>query len=135
MKQVSNGVLFFLLVVMGGYFLYSKGYIFANFVKVDVNEAYKVLQNDGSNSVFIDVRTPEEHAKDGRIDTSILIPLSSLEKKLSTLESFKDKNIYVYCRSGSRSMSAARILAQHGFKVFNVSGGMNAWKAQGLPTY
>jgi rhodanese-related sulfurtransferase len=135
MKHISNGVLFFLLVVMGSYFLYSKGYIFANFAKVDVKEAYKVLQNDASNSLFIDVRTPEEHDKDGRIDTSILIPLSSLEKKLSTLESYRDKDIYLYCRSGSRSVSAARILAEHGFKVFNVNGGMKAWKAQGLPTY
>jgi len=135
MKHVSNGVLFFLFVVMGSYFLYSKGYIFANFAKVDVNEAYQILVNDASNSVFIDVRTPEEQAKDGRIDTSILIPLSSLEKKLSRLESYKDKNIYLYCRSGSRSVSAARILANHGFKVFNINGGIKAWKAHGLPLY
>ena len=37
------------------------------------------------------------------------------------------------CRSGNRSARAAGILAADGHTVLNLSGGMRAWSAAGLP--
>jgi rhodanese-related sulfurtransferase len=38
------------------------------------------------------------------------------------------------CQSGSRSLSAAKLLQRQGItRVFNVSGGTSAWRLQRLP--
>jgi rhodanese-related sulfurtransferase len=40
----------------------------------------------------------------------------------------------VYCEVGNRSTSAAAALRKHGFtRVFNLAGGMKAWRDAGLP--
>jgi 3-mercaptopyruvate sulfurtransferase SseA len=38
------------------------------------------------------------------------------------------KTIIVYCKSGGRSSTASETLAQHDFSVYNMLGGINAWK-------
>ena len=120
------------LVVVGIYVLYSKGLIMANFESVSANVAYKMIENDDENNLTIlDVRTPEEFKVDGYITGAKLIPVDQLEKNLSMLD--KSKKILVYCRSGSRSVHATRILVANGFVPFNLSGGMNAWKSEKLP--
>ena len=43
----------------------------------------------------------------------------------------KAKPVYVYCRSGKRSMSAARKLARAGYRVVNLEGGIMGWQAAG----
>ena len=45
----------------------------------------------------------------------------------------KDKTVFVYCRSGRRSMSAAEILAAEGYKVVNLEDGIIGWQRAGLP--
>ena len=44
-----------------------------------------------------------------------------------------DRVILVVCRSGRRSASAATLLTGRGLRAVNVSGGMIAWEASGLP--
>ena len=34
----------------------------------------------------------------------------------------------MYCKSGGRSRTASETLAQHDFSVYNMLGGINAWK-------
>lgn len=51
----------------------------------------------------------------------------------ATAELSKDKPVYVYCRGGRRSKEAADILAEKGFKVVNLDGGINCWMGEGLP--
>ncbi|RUM59573.1 MAG: rhodanese-like domain-containing protein [Persephonella sp.] len=114
------------------YFLYIKGYIFANFERISPEEAYKWLNKD-KNVVVLDVRTYEEYKNDGHIKGAILIPLNQLKDKIDELKQYKDKKIIVYCRSGNRSVMASRILSNLGFKVFNMDGGIIAWKEKGLP--
>ncbi|WP_055587431.1 rhodanese-like domain-containing protein [Peterkaempfera griseoplana] len=41
--------------------------------------------------------------------------------------------VLVVCRSGNRSQKAAELLAARGVRALNVSGGMRAWHAAGLP--
>ncbi len=46
----------------------------------------------------------------------------------------KNKTVYVYCLGGSRSAAAAAWMRQNGFqRVYELKGGINAWKAAGKP--
>ncbi len=112
------------------FILYQKGIIFANFDNVDAKTAYQYTQDD--NTTILDVRTKEELKKDGMIAGAIHIPLQVLSENINRLKDYHDKKILVYCRSGSRSVSASHILSDAGFKVYNLSGGIHAWKAQKL---
>ncbi len=81
--------------------------------------------------LFLDVRTREEYA-DAHVDGSVLIPLQELEGRLNEVP--KNKRVYVYCRSGKRSVAAAAILVKAGFSnIENVEGGINAWRDAGYP--
>jgi rhodanese-related sulfurtransferase len=44
-----------------------------------------------------------------------------------------DKKIAVYCRSGRRSAGAAGKLAEEGYKLVNLKGGIIAWKEANMP--
>ena len=80
--------------------------------------------------LLVDVRTPEEFAG-GHIPGAINISLQTLPQRMQELP--QDQPIVVYCRSGSRSSSAARLLARAGFTDIYDLGGIIAWNAQGLP--
>ncbi len=59
------------------------------------------------------------------------LPLSSFMSFLPDLEELKDEEVIVHCKMGGRSMQAAAILEQMGFKnVKNVVGGIEEWKAK-----
>lgn len=78
--------------------------------------------------VLIDVRTPEEFAQ-GAIEGAKNIDFFNQQnfiKQISSLD--KSEPVYVYCRSGNRSMKAARQLISLGFeKVYDLAGGYMAW--------
>lgn len=50
---------------------------------------------------------------------------------------FEGKEIILYCRTGSRSVTAANILIDNEFNgtIYNMLGGITAWKAAGYPTH
>jgi rhodanese-related sulfurtransferase len=129
-KKLTDKLFWVVLVLLGIYVLYSKGMIAANFESVSSKVAYEMIQND-NNLTLLDVRTPEEFKKDGRIAGAKLIPLGELSQNLQMLE--KSKKVLVYCRSGSRSVSASRILGNNGFTVLNMRGGLSSWSAEKLP--
>ena len=79
--------------------------------------------------MVIDVRTPAEHAA-GHIPRSVLMPLMAVPLRLSELD--RHAAVYVVCESGARAFQACQYLDQHGYRAFNVQGGMTAWRAQGL---
>ncbi|MDX5420555.1 MAG: rhodanese-like domain-containing protein, partial [Hymenobacteraceae bacterium] len=39
----------------------------------------------------------------------------------------KDKEYFVFCRSGNRSGSACELMSAQGFKCYNLAGGIGAW--------
>jgi len=119
------------LVLLGVYVLYSKGLIMANFESVSAKVAYEMIEKDDGNLTILDVRTPEEFKADGHLVNAKLIPVGQLSQNLNMLD--KSKKILVYCRSGSRSVHATRVLVKNGFTPLNMSGGINAWKAEKLP--
>ncbi len=81
--------------------------------------------------MLLDVRTLEEYAA-GHVAGAKLIPVQVLAEHLNEVP--KDKQVYVYCHSGTRSARAAKLLAAHGFKnIENIEGGIVAWKEAGYP--
>ena len=84
-------------------------------VKMQGNEAIAIL----------DVRESAEYAF-GHIPTAKSIPLGELEKRMGELD--PEEDIYVICRSGSRSDLAAKKMAEKGFKKpINIVSGMKDW--------
>ena len=79
---------------------------------------------------ILDVRTPGEYAS-GHIKNTLLANWND-EKEFSRRVAFVDKNkpVYVYCLAGGRSAAAAEKMRAMGFeKVYELKGGVNAWKA------
>ncbi|WIW70705.1 FAD-dependent oxidoreductase [Anaerosinus gibii] len=74
---------------------------------------------------LLDVRTIEEY-NNGNISGFINIPLDELRESLPLLDS--SKPVYVACAIGLRGYLAARILMQHGFEVYNLSGGYRLYQ-------
>lgn len=84
------------------------------------------------NKPFIlDVRTPVEFYS-GYIPGAKLIPVQQLADRISEVNAFKEKDVFVYCRSGNRSIVASEILEKNGFKrIYNLSSGIKGWLKQG----
>ncbi|MCX2680409.1 rhodanese-like domain-containing protein [Galbibacter sp. EGI 63066] len=83
------------------------------------------------NEVLIDVRTPEEYSK-GYIEKAVNIDVKSDDFVEKVEQIDKNKNVYLYCQSGGRSLKASKILDSLGFKhVYNLDGGFTAWKEAG----
>lgn len=74
---------------------------------------------------LLDVRQPAEY-QDGHIPGAVLVPLPELAGRMREVPAALP--VLVYCRSGNRSRSAASLLAEAGRTVFNLEGGMLAWK-------
>ncbi|MGG4491512.1 sulfurtransferase TusA family protein [Metabacillus idriensis] len=80
------------------------------------------------NIVVLDVSEAAEYAFN-HIPNAVSIPLGELEDRLNELN--KEDEIYVVCRTGSRSDFAAQKLADNGFtNVVNVVPGMSEWSGK-----
>ncbi|WP_240914624.1 MULTISPECIES: rhodanese-like domain-containing protein [unclassified Polaribacter] len=79
---------------------------------------------------LMDVRTPAE-TKEGAIETATFANYfdADFSKKASN-KLDKSKPVYLYCRSGKRSLKASKILKENGYEVYNVLGGYNKWKQE-----
>lgn len=108
MKKVTNILYWVAMVGLVFWFAYTKGWILANFESIDAKTALTLLEND-NNVSLLDVRTIPEY-KEGHLRDATLIPVDALPKNLGMLKKVKNKKIIVYCRSGSRSVVASRIL-------------------------
>ena len=133
--------------------------------EVEVEEVWKQLESD-PEARLIDVRTRAEWAFVGIVDLTVLgkqpvqiewqtfpdgrINPSFVDQLISDLVASgvgQDTNLYFICRSGGRSLAAARVMAEAGFRAcHNVAGGFEGppdanrhrgtvmgWKAVGLP--
>lgn len=105
------------------WFAYSKGWIFANFDSIDAKQAIEMIEKDDDNITLLDVRTIGEF-RTGHIKDARLIPVQELTENINMLEGDKHKKILIYCRSGSRSVVASRILKDRGFTPINIKGGI-----------
>ena len=85
----------------------------------------------GNAVQLVDVRTPGEYSA-GHIAYAMNIDVMSSSFSANAAKALnKQKPVYVYCRSGHGSMTAASILAKEGYKVVNLKGGIVNWMGQG----
>ncbi len=102
-----------------------------NFSSLTPAGAIQLMNNE--DAVLLDVREPAETVG-GKIAKAIQIPVGSVGQRVGELDKHKDKNIIVYCNTGSRAGVACRELNKAGFdKVYSLSGGMTAWQDAHLP--
>ncbi|MBE7691961.1 rhodanese-like domain-containing protein [Tenacibaculum finnmarkense genomovar ulcerans] len=72
---------------------------------------------------LLDVRTPEECSQ-GILDNAIMINIFADDFEEIALKKLdKTKPVYIYCRSGRRSVAASERLKKQGFDVYNILGG------------
>ena len=119
------------VVVVGTYFFYQtqqRSYAYGN---VTVEEARKLIAQNPTLKI-VDVRLDTEFNEShipGAINVCVCDP-DNLLRDLSP-----NDEILVYCRSGLRSSAALEFLNEHGYsKVYNMVGGIVAWKNAGYPT-
>jgi rhodanese-related sulfurtransferase len=117
--------LILLIVLLIGSFITDK---LKKYEDIDVHQAVKLMDE---SITILDVREKKER-KDGYIKEDTHIPLASVKSKLDTLE--KNKKILVYCRSGARASHICGLLTKNDFnQVYNLKGGILAWKKANLP--
>ena len=85
------------------------------------------------NAVLLDVREVNEF-EGGKLPNAVHIPLSQLGSRMGELTKMTGRPIVVYCARGNRSATAGAALAKQGFaKIYQLQGGLKAWKDAGLP--
>jgi len=92
------------------------------------------LNKVNKDIILIDVRTPGEYAS-GHVENSVNIDFRASNFKELIGELDKNQDVYVYCKVGGRSGSAARMMEDMGFKkVYDLKGGIIAWEKDGFKT-
>ncbi len=82
---------------------------------------------------ILDVRTAGEY-QSGHIKSALQAnwnDRNEFENRTQHLD--KKSTIYIYCQAGGRSAAAGAYLADKGFTVVNLEGGMSNWKMNNLP--
>jgi rhodanese-related sulfurtransferase len=85
-------------------------------------------------ALVVDVRQPYEWIQ-GHIPKAELVPLDGIYLFGKAVAEYpKDQEIILVCEMGQRSVVAAEIALVAGFtQVYNLAGGMSAWRAKRLP--
>ena len=90
-------------------------------------EAFQKQYKTTRGAVLIDVRTPAEFSGGSiRGARNINVVSPSFKNAIQTLD--KEKTYFIFCRSGARSRNACRQMSNMGFKVYNLRGGIGAWR-------
>lgn len=100
------------------------------FAALSANDAIRMMNH---NALVIDVR-PAALYQSGHIAEARNLDPKTLAENADSLKKYREKPVIVCCDSGMESGAAARQLTKLGFqKVFNLRGGLNAWRQENLP--
>jgi adenylyltransferase/sulfurtransferase len=98
--------------------------------EISIAETHRLLQ-EKEPIVLLDIREKEEIAM-GYIRGTLFLPQGRLEKEIENLLPDKDVPVVVYCAGGIRSLKAAKVMQEKGYKkVFSMEKGIDGWKAAG----
>lgn len=89
------------------------------------------MVNDGS-AVVLDVREAKDY-KAGHIVDAVNIPFAAMEKRIVELDKHEGKTIVIVDKMGQHAGAVGKQLAQRGFAISRLSGGMMDWQGQNLP--
>src|SRR6195952_2285017 len=96
--------------------------------QISASEAVELLAGD--SAVLLDVR--EQHEWDaGHAPQARHLAMSELAGRVSEIP--PDVTVICVCHAGGRSAAVSDALIRAGFDAMNLSGGMAAWEAAGLP--
>lgn len=88
---------------------------------------------DRGEAILIDIRETDEHARE-HILGARLAPLSAITAHDFDRDS--NKIAVFHCKSGMRTQTnAAKLLAKGFAEAYSLEGGIEAWKAAGLPVH
>ncbi len=88
---------------------------------------------DDGTAVLIDIREPDEYARE-HILGARLVPVAAFDAH--DFDRDHGKAMVFQCKSGNRTAAnASRILAKNFAEPYVLTGGLDAWKAAGLPTH
>lgn len=79
---------------------------------------------------LLDVREDDEW-ECGHAPDAVHVPMSELLARIAEVPA--DRDVYVICKVGGRSVQVVQYLNQQGMTTVNVAGGMIAWAAAGRP--
>ncbi|AIQ98180.1 molybdopterin-synthase adenylyltransferase MoeB [Prochlorococcus sp. MIT 0801] len=99
---------------------------------ISIKELKKLLGQSSKEILLIDVRDQNEYNQYS-IQGSTLIPLSTIEsgKAINEIKILTaKKNLYVFCKSGKRSLRALKHLHKFGIRGISIQGGIEAWKKE-----
>ena len=97
-----------------------------SFQQISQEEA-KTIMSTNRDAVILDVRTQEEY-NSGHIKGAVLLPVDEITQETAqTVIPDKDTQVLVYCRSGNRSVTASKALAQLWYTKVYEFGGINTW--------
>jgi rhodanese-related sulfurtransferase len=97
-----------------------------NFTDLD-SKSFSELLKKKKDGMLLDIRTPAEY-KQGHIPGANILDISNPNffTELSKLD--KEKEYYLYCRSGNRSYHAGQQMLMLGFKnIYNLESGLIDW--------
>ena len=106
--------------------------------RVTAEQARDALAN---GALLVDTRTSEQRARDGTVPGALVIDRNVLEWRLDPAGSHHvpeitshDQQVILFCDEGYASSLAAKSLQELGLlNATDVIGGIQAWKAAGLP--
>lgn len=123
MKRLLPLFFSFLLLLTGcgaGGASEEKGY-----QQISQEEAKEMM--DSQEVLILDVREQDEYDS-GHIPGAVLLPVGSItEESAAEVIPEKDATVLVYCRSGNRSKTAAKALAELGYTGIYEFGGISTW--------
>ena len=96
-------------------------------LEVSVAETQRLLAVKAGSIRLVDVRDPDEY-EHCRLPGAELIPLPTLPSEAAAKLPDKEAHILLYCHHGMRSLRAAEILRQLGYKhAQSMAGGIDRW--------
>ena len=99
-------------------------------IEIEASSLSQQLSQPGAPLV-LDVRNPPEVQAEGAIEGALCIPMDQLPARLKEVPA--DREIVAVCARGMRSANTAHWLRAQGRRADSLQGGMNQWKALGLP--
>lgn len=81
---------------------------------------------DKDKVLVVDIR-PEEQYQRGTFPGAVNLPMAEFEDRKTELEPYKDKEIYLMCHTGERSLEYVQDLLADGYDAGNVTGGYRSY--------
>ena len=95
--------------------------------------AEATMKINREQAIVVDVREAENYAA-GHLPESRSIPEARIDERLGDLQKLKKFPVILVCQAGTRSSEVRSRLEKEGFsEIYNLAGGINAWKAAGFP--